>query len=566
MLYLVYFLAFNKFMLAILLSILSGILISTSYIPFPPWALFFCFTPLWYVWICQNLSGWKVFLYGWLTQFTVTLIGFHWISHTAIEFGNIPEGLGFFILIVFCITQNLYIPFAGLIWHFVRKKIAFSLINSLLFLAITTVFLERFFPKIFYWNLGYPLFWAKWPIYQWADTIGFEGLSTLVFLINVYILWIFLFIKNNASKKDHFNEPLTNLKTIFQYIVFFLKNQKKGILHIIIFIGVFVFLNVTGKFKGKAWISTDKTFSVGAVQANIGSIRDYPNRYIYQKYFSLTENLLSQISNLDLVVWPETAFPFELETEPGSEHLLKSFILKNQKPLLTGAFSGDGDGKYYNGIFFFDSNGELLGKHRKSILLSFGEDLPLENYLPFLRRWAVFSQVSDFSAGPGATVFKWDSKGIALGVQICYEGLYPHFSADLAKQNADIIVNITNDSWYRNTYVPIRKTYEFFTNNSYIFQNYQHLYMTLARAIEVRRPIVRVTNTGISAAILADGTILEQQSEPSQEWAEKFEISYAGQPSLTLFTRFGKYIPLLQIVLIILIMGSGFYQKKYRNI
>ena len=557
-------------MLAILLSILSGILISTSYIPFFPWALFFCFTPLWYFWLTQNpsISLWKsllkIFFWGWLTQFAVNLIGFHWISHTAIEFGNLHEALGFFILIAFSATQNLHIPFTGVIWFYLHKKINFSLQNSLFFLAITMALLERFFPKVFYWNLGYPLFWMNWPIYQWADTIGFEGLGILVLLINGYILWIFLLIKDGTSKQFSLNNFLKNLKTTFRHPISFLKNQKRAMIHIVILITLFVFFNVTGKLKESAWTLTDKTLNVGAVQANIGNIREYPSSYIYQKYFNLTKNLLDKTGagNLDLIIWPETAFPFELETHPESEYLLKSFILENKASLLTGAFSGDKDGKYYNGVFLFDGNGELLGKYRKSILLSFGEYLPLAGYFPFLRKWGVFSQVSNFSAGLGPVALKWEDKNIILGVQICYEGLYPYFSTELAKQNAQIIVNVTNDSWYRNTYEPIRKIYKFFTNDSYIFHNRQHLYMTLARAIEVRRPMVRVTNTGITSAILANGTILEQQSRPSEEWAEKFTISYLHQPQLTFFTRFEKYIPFLQIALIMLIIVLNFYQRR----
>ena len=547
-------------MLAIFLSILSGIFLSTSYIPFPPWALFFCLTPLWYIWIRQNLSGWRVFFYGWLAQFVVNLVGFHWISHTAVEFGDIPQFIGFIILILFCVTQNLHFPLAGVIWLYIHKKINFSLRTSLVFLVITTAFLERCFPKVFYWNLGYSFLWTEWPIYQWADTIGFEGLSALVLLINGYILWIFLLIKNDISRKQLKNNH--SKKITLRWLVDFLISQKKASTHIVILILLFMFFNITGKFKGKAWSSTDKTLNVGVVQTNIGNIRQYPDSYIYQKYFNLTEDLLSQSDNLDLIIWPETAFPFELDADLRSEYLLKSFILKNKKPLLTGAFSEDKDGKYYNGAFFFDGNGNLLGKHRKSILLSFGERLPLEEYFPFLREWAVFSQVSDFSAGPGATVFRWEDKNIILGVQICYEGLYPYFSTDIAKQNAQIIVNVTNDSWYRNTYEPVRRIYEFFTRSPYIFQNYQHLYMTLARAIEVRRPLIRVTNTGITSAMLADGTILKEQSQPGEEWVEKLEISYAGQSSLTLFTRFGKYIPLLQIILMALIISLGFYQRK----
>ena len=245
-------------MLAILLSILSGILLSTSYIPFPPWALFFCFTPLWYVWIHRNLSVWRVFLYGWIAQFTINIIGFHWISHTAIEFGNLHEALGFLVLIAFCATQNLHIPLTGIIWLYVYKKTNFSLKNSLFFLTITTAFLERFLPKVFYWNLGYPLFWTNWPIYQWADTIGFEGLSTLVLLINGYILWIFILIKNDVLRQPSLGSPSRNLKTTFQYLISFLKDQKRAIVHIVILIVLFVFLMSQENLKRRHGISQIK--------------------------------------------------------------------------------------------------------------------------------------------------------------------------------------------------------------------------------------------------------------------------------------------------------------------
>ena len=78
--------------------------------------------------------------------------------------------------------------------------------------------------------------------------------------------------------------------------------------------------------------------------------------------------------------------------------------------------------------------------------------------------------------------------GINLGFQICYEGLFDFFTRSLAKEEAQILVNVTNDSWYGSWQQP-----------------WQHLYMTMARAIEVRRPLVRGTNTGLSAFISAKG-------------------------------------------------------------
>lgn len=514
------------------LSILSGIFIGTSYIPFFPWALLICMIPLWFIWLFQPLSYYKVFFYGWLTQFTFCLIGFHWIYHTAVEFGRLHPIVAILILILFCTTQNLHIPLTGLLWKYTQNKLAFSQKNSILFLAISTALLERIYPMLFYWNLGYPWFWMKWPAYQWADTIGFEGLSFLTFLINAQLLWVLIHIKKcfeKSSKKSQ-RKLLQNNKIIFG--------------HLVSLIILLTFLHVTGKNKQKFWAITDQVLHVGAVQANIGNFDKYMSYHglyqskVYQQYFDLTEDLIESLSlknqKLDIVVWPETAFPGALDRDIFSIHKirLRNYIAKQQLPLITGAYSREQQSsKPYNALFLFDQTGQLLEKYRKTILLAFGEYFPGAGILPVLKEW--FPQVSHFSAGSGPQTWQWND--ITIGTQICYEGLYPYFSTSLAQQGADVIVNVTNDSWFGHT-----------------FQPYQHLYMTLARAIEVRRPLIRVTNTGITSAILADGTILQQSSQ-QKPWIGHFTIAYSHQAQATVFAQFGKYIPLLQIVLLILI-------------
>ena len=155
---------------------------------------------------------------------------------------------------------------------------------------------------------------------------------------------------------------------------------------------------------------------------------------IYQQYFNLTQDLLrSSAQALDILIWPETAFPDRLDASVDSINKLhlKNFIARHQIPLLTGAYSGDWqDPKPYNALFLFDKDGLLLGKYRKSILLAFGEYFPGANTFPILKKW--FPQVSHFSVGPGPQTWEW--QGINIGTQICYEGLDPRFSAHLAQK------------------------------------------------------------------------------------------------------------------------------------
>ena len=91
---------------AYLLPVFSGILVGTSYVPFPPWALFFCLVPLWLFWLGE-VSWKRILLGGWVAQFVFTLTGFHWVAHTAREFGHLPWIAAALALLLFCCVGRI---------------------------------------------------------------------------------------------------------------------------------------------------------------------------------------------------------------------------------------------------------------------------------------------------------------------------------------------------------------------------------------------------------------------------------------------------------------------------
>jgi apolipoprotein N-acyltransferase len=99
--------------------------------------------------------------------------------------------------------------------------------------------------------------------------------------------------------------------------------------------------------------------------------------------------------------------------------------------------------------------------------------------------------VGDFRPGTGYYPLTMNSHKI--GVLICYEGIFPDAGRTYKKMGADMLVNITNDAWFGNTSAP-----------------YQHLSMTIFRAVETRLYIVRSANTGISAVIDPTGRIVSK--------------------------------------------------------
>lgn len=133
---------------------------------------------------------------------------------------------------------------------------------------------------------------------------------------------------------------------------------------------------------------------------------------------------------------------------------------------------------------------------RKVRLMPFGETMPLSDWFPGLKR--MLPQARPMVAGDGSQppmVWRRPDGDVRIVSFICYEAILPHLVADLAGGDVhpDLLVNLTNDSWYGNTWEP-----------------HQHLNFSRFRAVEHRAPMVRSTNTGISAFVDPTGEVVSR--------------------------------------------------------
>ncbi len=504
--------------------IISGLLTGFTYIPFPSWAVLFCYVPLWIFILKNELSLKEVFIAGWLTQFLLTLIGFHWIAYTAHEFGGFPWILSIVTLILFCTFIHLYIPLSVVLAAGLKRKCQLSPGGTLLVCALSLSLLERIWPSIFPWNLAYGLLWTKLPMFHWADSLGFLGLSTILFLLNALIAYGFV----TSRKKEMIAAALV----------------------------IFLVLNVSGSFHQKPWQETDSEFRALAIQANIGNAEKVQaekgyafQEFIIGKFISDTRSGLEKYPDTDLIVWPETAIPYYMDQifhEHRYPRMIKEALNLFKKPLLAGAYSQEPsiqnrDHSVFNALFLLGDNSNVIGSpYRKTHLLAFGEYLPLSENFPILLKWLPF--IANFGRGQGPQILTWPrspNENLNFGGQICYEGLYPDFSRELSKQGAQILANVTNDSWFGKTFEPN-----------------QHMIMTFARAIETRRPLIRSTNTGITSAILADGEILEK-SPTHTTWFGQFKIKYLKSPPQTFYVLYGHWDWVIWLILLIGIVVRG---------
>jgi len=195
------------------------------------------------------------------------------------------------------------------------------------------------------------------------------------------------------------------------------------------------------------------------------------------------------------VIWPESAMEVIV---PETLQVLPMELMPNFKAdralFIFGAKSvrgkpGRSDIKAFNTAFLTDAKGKILARYHKQVLLAFGEYLPFAKILSLL---PAMPFADGFTAGAGPVAFHL-GRGVRVAPLICYEDLMPHLARQFVKEtHANVLVNLTNDAWYGKSVGP-----------------WQHLRLALSRAIETRRSLLRVTNTGVTSLVNARGEVVK---------------------------------------------------------
>ena len=238
---------------------------------------------------------------------------------------------------------------------------------------------------------------------------------------------------------------------------------------------------------------------IGIVQGNIPQGEKWLGpgvRSATEHYIGLTRSLVGEQGPLDLILWPETALPFRLDSERHRHHRLRveEMARETGTPLLVGSLgsvSPSGRPGLYNRSFLFDGSGAVTASADKVHLVPFGEFLPLAWLFGYLEALTVHS--GRFDPGEDHQVLPVPGPETPLGVFICYESIFPGIPRTLARRGATLLVNTTNDAWFGTSAAP-----------------YQHLAMAVLRAVETGRPVLRAANTGISCVVEPSGRIRER--------------------------------------------------------
>jgi len=223
--------------------------------------------------------------------------------------------------------------------------------------------------------------------------------------------------------------------------------------------------------------------AVSLLQGNIPQeLKFVPGRY--EATLALYAGMIER-SNGRLIVLPETAIPrFLGEVDPAYLERLKSLAAARGGDILLGAPVLDADGRYYNAVVSIGTS--PTQRYAKSHLVPFGE------FLPPGFRWVVAVlevPLGDFARG-GADQPPLAVAGQRVAVNICYEDA---FGEEIIRPlpEATLLVNVSNVAWFGDSLAPP-----------------QHLRIARMRALEAGRVMLRATNTGVTAIVGPDGTVV----------------------------------------------------------
>lgn len=339
----------------------------------------------------------------------------------------------------------------------------------------------------------------------------------------------------------------------------FIGRYKKSVISYgVLFIAILVFGFIRlGQWREK---EADLTWRVATIQHSADSWKGGYETYKRNFNNLRTMSLQSLKENPDMILWSETAFVPSVywhttyKTDEQTAELVDEFVAFGKSlpvPLLTGNPEGmlkdeslpplNKDGSWnrkdYNTVIMFE-NGEIKKTYRKQHLVPFTEHFPYEKQLPWLYNLLLANDYNWWETGYDPVVFETDA-GVRFSTPICFEDVFGYLVARFVKNGADVIVNMTNDSW-----------------SGAVSAEVQHLALAVFRSIENRKSTIRGTNSGITALITPTGKVVDPM-EPFTRGYKIYNVPvYTGQKH-TLYTRFEDILAIATIYLSIVLLIIG---------
>jgi apolipoprotein N-acyltransferase len=473
----------------------------------------------------QHPGGRVGFRRGWLFGFGANLVALRFVPEVLARFTPLPWVANWTALVLLSAAQAL--PWA--IGAGVARALARRVHELPSFLSFAlAVYVATFVPAIFPWTPAGGL--ATWPaLLQLSDVVGERGTSFVVALA-----WGLV-----AEAATRFARR-KGTDTSFGLAA------KQAAAPLLLGLAITGGLAAMGALR-MAEIEALRTAAPKARVALVQPGFDASDRWEASRAAMMSDRLTALTKSAekrgaDLVVWPESAYPYSLPAttrrDPGGERaVLREGV---HGPVLTGAYM-KGDGAGYNSAILVTPDGAIGKPYHKRHLLWFGETVPLADTFPWLAR--AFARGTGLSPGHEGVVF--ETNRIRGAVLNCYEDTLPIAGREAMEGRPNLLVNITNDAW--------------FTGSA---EGELHLHLSVLRAIEMRRDLVRAVNQGPTSFVDATGRIRARYADPMPATLPVEPALLETEP--TLYARAGD-APLLLLVAAAIVVPHARRRRAQKN-
>ena len=515
----------------IFFAILSAILLIFAFPDFEFWFFaWFALIPFLYAVYREKDSAFASFILGWFFGIVFFFGTCWWLTFAPITYAKFPAPLAYFLLLCATLVVGLFPAVFAALFSFSLKRIGDYAIFSAPFIWTAIEFL-RFWATGNNWNA---VAYSQAFNIDLIQVAGVGGIYLLGFQIIAFNSAVFLILLSSISSILDLSDSQVSRKNSYIFSIVF----------ILLFSLPFVsFKNAVSAYN------PDKTANVIAVQPNVpmSGLTSDSLVELKKKHVELSEAALKNLNERQpsndvrstTVIFPESPMNFMYEYDEEFQKFVGDFARKNNVAVLFNAAEPDAENKmFFNSAVLVNADGRKIAQYDKIYLVPFGESVPapLQNFLPAL--------VGSFSYGKEYDLLPFgDARG---GVMICFESHFPNLSREYVRRGADVLIEMTNDGYLGNT--PVLR---------------QHLANAVFRAVETGRPVLRVTNVGVTAYINERGEISDSAdvyAEATRTWT----ISKSNGEQ-TFYVKYGDWFAWLCVIASFVLILVGIISTQRRK-
>jgi apolipoprotein N-acyltransferase len=467
-----------------LLALICGVIFSFGFAPFDLWLLSILSVAV-LVGLLNKSTNKEAFLVGYVFGFGMWLSGISWLYVSIHYHGNIGIIGSSLIILIFISILSLYSGFLFLLNNVFEslspKKIIFL---TLPFAWTLMEFLRSYLFTGFPWLISGTML-ADTFIDGYTPIIGAQGNSFILILLSVLVYKLYKNIIENRSA---------------------------------LLLSLFVLLILLPSYylKSIEWTSAEDEIQVTLYQPNL-TLEDKWSQFGIIKSQGMMEKAIEDANDGDLIVFPETALILSEKDNKPFMNLIRNKSFEKNITLITGIIEREDDYRIRNRL---QTLGAMEDVYDKVKLVPFGEFIPLERYLGSFLDIIGLNLTNTL---PGEAVKSIRTGKLKISPSICFEIAFDEHIRKTAK-DSNILLTVSNDTWFGRSIGPI-----------------QHLEIAQNRALEHKKPLIRATNSGISAFVSKNGEIIERQTYFEDKTLTRNIILYSGN---TFYSKYGN-LPLL---------------------